>query len=64
MQISGQEMVMLVTVVVGDREKERFLNICLSPGGSERVSWGELLLRSSTPAGPSTVSLLPQDLTL
>lgn len=23
---SGQEMVMLVTVVVGDREKERFLN--------------------------------------
>ena len=26
MQISGQEMIMLVTVVVGDREKERFLN--------------------------------------
>ena len=64
MQLSGQEMVMLVTVVVGDREKERFLNICLSPGGSNRMSWGKPLLHSLTPAGSSVVSLLPQDLTL
>ena len=54
MQISGQEMVMLVTVV-GDREKERFLNICLSPGGSEREGWSLLAaLRGAQRVGERT----------